>query len=114
MSRLQALLLVSVLLPACGQPALPTLRLAAPVAAVAGAETEETSVRATVRDTITRYLARKNANMTIEKLYIAKSAQNGMQLFSARCTSPRQVRRIEGRYDVTKRIAMVESDTLLP
>jgi hypothetical protein len=111
MSRIYALLLVSVLLSACGQPALTATRPAVPIAAAA-ADTD--SVRGTVRVSVTRYLATHHPNTIIDNMKVARTAQNGMQTFSAECHSPRQFRRLDGQYDVAQGTAAVTKDTLRP
>jgi hypothetical protein len=107
MDRLIVLLMVSTLLPACGHPVQPSIRPMVPVVAAASQPDAAPSVKGIVRDAIIRYLAKKHPNMTMGTPTVARTVKNGQQAFSAKCTSPRQVRRIEGYYDVAKRMGLV-------
>jgi hypothetical protein len=114
MSRSYALLLVSMMLLACGQSPLGASRSVLPPVAATSLITESDSVRGTVQADLTRYLTKKHPGSVIVKLTVERLVHDGQLRFEATCQSPRQLRRIVGHYDVAKRVSNVEDDTLRP
>ena len=112
MARWYAMFTTVVLVSACGHSPLPALQTSVPLALPVAATAIE-SVTGDVRASVDRFLVKHHPGMVRESLTVARTVQNGVQLFEATGKSPRQLRRLNGHYDVTTRVATVDTDVVL-